>query len=416
MPLHVQQAHFGVADAFLVFFTTGAVLFSTKLVEEGGIRAAAFAGVCSGLAVGCKAGAVLLALPLASALMLGVDSYRDRFWCTLAVGGAATIAFAVTNPYALVHFDQVIGNLADQAALVRGAAEAPYTLQYQGAVPYVYHIAQQLWWGMGPLLGGVSFVGLVVAGWDVTRRPMSGANWVGLAWALPSFAFTGGLFAKFPRYLLPLTPLLAVYGASLVQRLRDHLRWAGWTVGVLAGGTTAVLSLGLVLSYRLPHPWVAASEWLESRLQPGAVVVGEEWDHPLPVNGVEYDVRVLPIYDPDLPEKWEAIETSLLEAEVVVIASRRGYATLVGLEERFPHTAEYYRALLAGERGFQVVACFERWPRLGPVTVLDDPFTPINLQWPSTCNPTAPSLWLPRLDESFVVYDHPMTVILRRTD
>jgi hypothetical protein len=134
------------------------------------------------------------------------------------------------------------------------------------------------------------------------------------------------------------------------------------------------------------------------------------------LNGAAYDIRTLPVYDPDSPEKREAIEASLSEAEVVIIASRRGYATLAGLEERFPESNEYYRDLLSERLGFAVVACFERWPRVGPVIVLDDPFESVGLPRPAACGPTSSVLWLPRLDESFVVYDHPLTIVLWRTD
>jgi hypothetical protein len=145
------------------------------------------------------------------------------------------------------------------------------------------------------------------------------------------------------------------------------------------------------------------------------VIAVEQWDHPLPLDGTGYDVRELPIFDEDTPEKWATMEKTLAEADYVVIASRRGYATLARWPARYPLTARYYRLLFEGELGFEPVACFGRFMRLGPVAVADDPVSSLDFSLPKACNPEADIvLRVGWLDESFVVYDHPQVVILRR--
>jgi hypothetical protein len=373
------------------------------------------AGLAAGLALGCKATALLLALPLLAACRIRPGGSRERVGRGFSVAGGALLAFGLTNPFALLHLSRFVHNVSAQAALMRGAVLAPYTLQYHATLPYVYPIAQQAAWGMGPGLALLCFGGLALAFVRAVRRPPTPAGWVALAWALPAFAFTGSLFVKYPRYLLPLTPLLAVYGAQAGVYVLRHRRWAGRVLLVLALLPALLLSLALVSSYHAPHPWVAASCWLEAHVQPGATIAVEAWDHPLPLHAQAYDVRVLPVFNPESEEKWASMDAALEAADVVVIASRRGYAALAGWPERFPQTAAYYRALLGKELGFEVAACFGRRPQLGPLALADDPFRAAGVPHPARdCRPPSPVWELPPLDESFVVYDHPLVIILRR--
>jgi 4-amino-4-deoxy-L-arabinose transferase-like glycosyltransferase len=415
MPLHVQQAHFAVVDSFLAFFVTAALLWATRLARPGTRASAILTGIWTGLALGCKAGAALLALPLLAALGAGPGAARRRMGLGLLVLVAALLVFGITNPFSILEFERFLGNVSDQAALATGAVLAPYTFQYHHTLPYLYPIAQQVWWGMGPGLALLSFGGLVGATWDAVGRRPTPAAWATLSWALPFFAFTGALLAKYPRYLLPLTPVLAIYAALAIRRVTGWRCWAGWGAAALALLPALLLSVALVASYGAPHPWIAASEWLRAHLPVGAVVAVEEWDHPLPLGGDDYAVRALSMYDAESPEKWDRIWADLAGADAVVVASRRGYGALANWPERFPLTADYYRALFAGELGFDVAACFGRWPRIGPLALADDPFAAADLSAPAECEPEQPVLRLPPLDESLVVYDHPLVVILLRS-
>jgi len=408
MVLHVQQAHFYTADAPLTFFVLGTLLFAARLAERGQAGDAWLAGAWAGLAWGSKFSAALLILPLAAACAVAPGR---RWLCwrrALEIGAAALATFALANPFALAGFSTFWRNVTWQTAMARGLLDLPYTRQFHGTWPYLYPLAQQLRWGMGWMLGLIACGGLAYAVWQAVREPPRQAEWMLLAWALPYFAFTGALYAKFPRYLLPLTPLLAIYGARLLLRSLAPLRLCVIALALLR-------CLAFVSLYRSPHPWLAASEWLYEQAEPGAVVAVEQWDHPLPLDATGYDTRELPIFDEDTPGKWAEMAEILAETDYVIIASRRGYATLARWPERYPRAARYYQLLFEGGMGFEPVACFGRYPHLGPLALADDPTTGLDFSLPALCQPEAPFLLrLGRLDESFVVYDHPQVVILRR--
>jgi hypothetical protein len=463
MVTHVQQAHFYTADVPLAFFVVGTLLFAACLAEDGRQHQALLAGAWAGLALGTKFSAALLVLPLGAACTVlpgGPGAHERRVghwkwacrWKRAArwkrageCGVGALVAFALTNPFALATFPAFWRNVAEQAALARGVLDVPYTRQFHATWPYLYPVVQQLRWGMGWLLGLVAFAGLTYTVWRAVREPPRRAEWVVLAWAVPGFAFIGALYAKFPRYLLPLTPVLAIYGARMLVALcrgkpLRRLAISSQAKGVLVcskllacqghaqpsqGLVSLLISATLIYSllhclvflnlYRSPHPWPAASEWFVDHVPRGAVVAVEQWDHPLPLDATGYDVRELPVFDEDTPEKWAGMGATLAEADYVIIASRRGYAALARWPERYPLTARYYRLLFEGGLGFEPVACFGRYPRLGPLALVDDPVAGLGFSLPGLCQPKAPVvLRLGRLDESFVVYDHPQVVIMRR--
>ncbi len=271
---------------------------------------------------------------------------------------------------------------------------------------------------MWPVLGLLGFGGLAWTVVRAARGPISPAEWVVLAWALPFFALTGGLYVKFPRYLLPLTPVLAAYAARGYFNRRAtrvppcpsvFIRapfWACWPSCRPRcspwpwWGPTADRTPG----WRLPNGSGPTS--------PGAVIAVEEWDHPLPLDAEGYTLRALPVFEPEGEEKEQEMASVLAEADAVVIASRRGYGALARWPDRFPTTLSRYRALFSGERGFVAAGCWGRWPSLVGLSLADDPFGSANLPLPHpACRPAGVWLRLPRLDESFVVYDHPEVVV-----
>lgn len=425
--LHVQQAHFYTVDVLLACCALSALFFAACLTEGGRRRDAWLAGLCAGLALGCKFSAALLVLPLGAACVVAPGERRERWRYALQVGAGTLVAFGLTNPFALLRFSAFWHNVAREAAIARGLLDVPYTRQFHGTWPYVYPVWQQVGWGMGLPFGGAAFCGLAYAVWRAVRQPPRPAEWVLLGWMVPGFAFVGALYAKYPRYLLPLAPLLALYAARWLfearrsRLFRRSLPCCSLLIVLLVG--SFLHCVAFVGIYCSSHPWLVASDWVREHVSAGAVIAVEQWDHPLPVGGAdEYDLRELPVFDEDAPqdqaiEKWAAMEATLAEADYVVISSRRGYATLPRWPERYPLTADYYRRLFTGELGFRSVACFGSAPRLGPLAIADDPTEGLDFSLPEVCRPDAPfvlRIW--RLDESFVVYDHPQVVIFRRAE
>jgi hypothetical protein len=429
--VHIQLAHFYTADPLLTFFVMLTLSLAFDVARGAGRWHRLGLGLGLGLALATKVSAApLILVPLVAHYYAAVraqdpnmGSQRrlagprvilQRTAVTLAIAGSA---FLLTQPYALIDWPTFVEHTLRESQIAWGGLDVPYTLQYAGTWPYLYPAWQLALWGLALPVGltiWTSFV-MLLAGW--LRRGGWAAALI-LAWAGSYFAVTGLLYAKPLRYLLPLVPVLCALVGYLPWRLgwRRDREQSGQKVGrwlVMAGFgvflvSALVYALLYVQIYAEPHSWITASAWIYRHLPAGSTLAVEHWDTPLPlpleVDGrarriEEYDVRVLTLYDePDNREKWERLAADLAESDYLVIASRRLYGSIVGLDERYPLASRYYRQLFVGNLGFVGTGEFVRGP-----------------QW---LNPRLPPLLgaVPPLlqpDESFVVYDHPRALVLR---
>jgi YYY domain-containing protein len=148
-----------------------------------------------------------------------------------------------------------------------------------------------------------------------------------------------------------------------------------------------------------------------------SVAAETSWDDILPLRfegfdpyGGIYRLLNLELYEPDNEAKRERMLQTLDEAEYIAISSNRAYDAMPRLPLRYPMTTAYYQALFAcdtkqitecaypaqapmsGDLGFDLVATFESYPSLGPITIPDQ-----------------------SSQESFTVYDHPKVLIFKKS-
>ena len=490
--LHIQQAHFFVTDPFLTTAVVAALYWMIRRAGGGSHRwrQGLSAGALVGLAVGAKFSAVMLLIPLTLAVLwrhrvpplakgtpLGRRLARCWRWVRRPLAElaaaflAAAVVFAVTNPFALLDnscpakiggfqiplSDRIVPplavnscylkNIGTQGAMVRGGTQIPFTFQYVGTPPYLYYLDQMARWGQGAPLAVTGFAGLA---WAIrrlfrVRRRINPGEVVLLAWVIPFLIVTGSFQVKFLRYLLPLTPFLAIYSAAMLSRIavfrsddRDasmetrarFIRVAG-TVALI--GTLLFTSLWAAIFVGLygagEHPWIAASRWINEKAPAGSTIATEHWDYALPVKlrDIEradrrtylsetlewYDVEDRLGYESRRVELGETLG-KLAESDYLVLASNRLYGVIPRLRERYPEASAYYRALMTGDLGWELVHWSGRYPTLGSRSVVEDTF--IGPRWA----PPEPLVgWLPApvivslgpADESFTVYDHPLVLI-----
>jgi hypothetical protein len=197
-----------------------------------------------------------------------------------------------------------------------------------------------------------------------------------------------------------LIPVLCLLAARLTCDLRQHVHTAAGQRLLAIGRWVVVIAsfcyaLAFVTIYSSPHSWIGASDWIYRHVPAGSVLAVEDWDTTLPLplavdgrprRAEEYSIRTLPLYDePDGEAKWAAIPR---------------------LPDRYPVTARYYELLFAGDLGFELAGEFTRGPGW-----LNPRVQPLPAQRAGTLSGAAASVVIP--DESFVVYDHPRTLIFR---
>ena len=483
--LHIQLSHFFAVDTLLALFTTASLYFMYRVAREGRPRDSALAGACIGLGLATKIslapilGAFVVAhlmyvLSIGETAQPALPAVGVR-WSTalksLAAGAAVSLAvFFVTQPYTFLDWSRFYEDAIEQSEMVRRVRDYPYTRQYIDTTPYWYQVRQLATWGLGWPMGIVAWAGLLYAsvrglrfryalaymglGWALpigillfstsfvsifaaaavslaaligtlpSRRADSRADVLLLSWVVPYFLIIGAFEVKFLRYLIPITPVLMLFGARMLFAAWDRLAnrtsrpalrpWLVVGVAVLLG-SSGFYALAYTSVYAEDHTAVRASEWINQNAPKGSVILKEHWEEGLPnLNG--YRVRELPLYEADTSRKVDQLALDLAAGDYLVFFSNRLYGTIPRLPERYPVSAEYYRLLFSGELGFELVRFEATYPELLGVSFVDGTFRRPGVPEPSPLQEFMPSrvvLNLGHADESFTVYDHPKVLVFQ---
>jgi hypothetical protein len=429
----IQHAHFFTVESWLVLFTL-ATFYAAALVARTSPTAEpnrsllllVLAGTAFGLALASKVSAVLVAVPVAVALVAhvarsDVRTLRARIGIAaaplLAVAASAYVVFRLSSPYAFEASSWLDATpdtdfreaLEEQRALTGGSILIPPSYQWLLSTPLLDPLRNEIVWGLGVPLGlaAVAGVGWVAA--DAVRRfaarrtrtveigggvpPALGAML--LAFVLLVFFYVGSRFTNSIRYLVPIVPFLCICGALALVELRRWNEFVGRAAVVTVVGATALYALAFVQIYRSDHTRIAASAWIGENVPRGSTIVHEHWDDALPVRSDPnaYRIAELPVFDPDDGTKLRKLYDGLAVADYYALSSPRAWNTIGRLPDRFPIMTRFYRLLGRGELGFEKAAQFTSYPRLLGVELED----------------TA-------AEETFWVYDHPPVILYVRTE
>ena len=451
--LHIQLAHFYTTEAMLTFFSCLSFLFVVRLSEEGKRWDAVLAGVFFGLAMASKfsaapmlagfaVGVGLLALRNGSrvdTLIPTPDAIKPALRKLGIAAAFGFITFAIAQPYAILDLPYYAADAYQQSQMVRRVIDFPYTRQYDGSLPFAYHLWQFSVWGVGLPLAILMWAGL---GFTAVRAALkrTRADILLLAWFLPFFFITGLAEVKFLRYLLPVTPFLAIMAANLSDKGLTRLRSLRPSRNFMY--RSGVAGLGLVVFatvfyafaysnvYTDAHPATRASDYVREHIPPDSVIAMEHWEESLP-NLHSYRRITLQLYDPDdvpiqytdhagftvIGSKAEHLADALANADYIIFFSNRLYGSIPTLPDRYPVSSRYYRLLFAGELGFEVDYVAEAYPNFLGVNFVHDTFSRPGLEAPAALGPgrlSGLTLNLGHADDSFTNYEHPTPIILKK--
>ena len=434
----IQQAHFGTFDSLLVSAISVSVWLMISYVNSRVLKQLHFAGMAVGVAVGVKATAILLMIPMLIAIVstprVGGDSgqslsWRKIFQIWLVPAMYVVLAFGLTNPYALIEWQNYIDNIILQSYMARGILDWPFIIQYKETTPYIYHIVEQGQWTLGWSLTVFIYVGTVVGIMElmssIRKERFDRAIWAKLlvlSWILCYFLLVGGLYVKYPRYMLPILPFQIIYAAELLVRTTRRHFAVGFATIVVVVGLSGVYAIQFLSMYKTPHPWIAASDFLYKNARNGSNMLIEKWDHPLPLAGLN-DKRT-EIYDkdfistnldlielPDTIEKLEFIIQEVVAGDYIILASNRNYVPVIKNSSLFPFSGKYYRKLLDGSLGYELILVETRYPAFADRSMRGDPIRSLGIEFVYDKLPVAVEHRPISSDESFTVYDHPMVLI-----
>ena len=409
---HLQNSHFAISDVPLAALVLLTLVLLHRAVEKRDLGSFALAGASLGLSLATKFSALPLFAPAALALLflkLSGATWRRVVLAGALLTAAAAAAFFVGQPYAVLDYKTWSASILEQSRMVRNAGLFPYTNQYVGTPKYLYHLEQLVLWGVGPALGLACLAGTVWAAVRAAKR-RDKAQAILFAWVVPYFLITGSFDIKFPRYLLPIYPMLVLWAAAwLVDRSRSSRGWRLATAGVAM--LTFAWTAAFVSIYSRPHSFVTASEWFYEKAPAGATVLTQDWDEgfPFPLTGGRSPERFcgaarrqadpctgpsqLSFYEPDNEAKLVKMAAALSSADWLALQTPRIYAAIGRVPRKYPLTWKLFRQLFAGKLGYKLAADFTSRPKLFGVSFPDE-----------------------LADESFTVYDHPKVLVFQNVE
>ena len=341
--------------------------------------------------------------------------------------GVALLTFAILQPYALIDYRKYVADLGWEGMVARTAGLVPYTLQYVG-IPRngLYELRQTALWGLGLPLGIVAWGGLAAALVAGFRRPRIG-EWLLISWVVVLLVGIVPLFeVKFLRYVAPTLLVLVLLGSHwLMEAYRfakeRRVAWGRVIQAVMAivVASTAFYALAFASIYFTDHPGIQASTWMNENVAPRAnVVTDNHWDEGFPNLG-RFNVDQLRMYEGDTFSKTSEVAEQVAGADYIMSYSNRPWGSISRVPERYPYSAAYYRALLSGELGFELVRGFARYPTLAGVSFVHDPFTVAGMERPDSIpgvSTSALTLDLGYADENVTNYDHPLVLVWQNVE
>ena len=363
LPVHVVQSRIISTDVLLTLFVVLALHATLRLHARPTLMRALACGAAVGLAAGTKYPGALAAAAPATVCLHGLvtalrrrDAPASRRWlgCAAAAALAAVTGFTLAYPHWIADADVLADRLRFLRFVAHEVGNETARLSPAGGLrgtPVAYQLAILLPAALGLPLYLLALPGLLRLARHATVREASL-----LLFAAVHFVFFATAQSVFPRYFLPLTPVLVLAAAALLGGLAAR-RGRARDLALAAGGLTAAYTLALAVSLTAhtgTAPQRALREAVDSlaateKAQPRVGYVPNRFGD---YTGVRAALQGLPITPVQL-----LVDPSWLEEERPDVLVVSDIDEVVAFRNRpGSRTAATLRALAAGELPYRLAA------------------------------------------------------------
>ena len=419
----IQLSHFFTVDTFLNCFLFASLYYVLTFYFEKNIWRLLAGSFFFALAVASKISAVFMLPLLLFILLLGETRnhslatfiakpllqkphIKDRLLKAIGSFALVTMVFLLATylvlrlaePYYFADANLLnprpnpvfMENIASLKSFSTKDVWYPPSVQWINKLPVIFSIYNLAFFGVG-----LFYFLLIPIGTFFLLKKHHTLEIVALfGWGILFFLYQSMQFSQTMRYFIVLYPFFAFAAAAgFYYTFYKLKRFAKICVFIL------ILSwpLCFISIYIKPMTRVEASHWISHNIPQGSYIFGELWDDalPLPLPDNHYAIDLLPVFDPDTPEKWEKMNELLEKGDYYILSSNRAWGSMSTVPERYPQMTKFYKDLFAGKLAYKKIKEFSSYPSL---TYLGIPIT-----IPDTTS-----------DESFTVYDHPQVMIFKR--
>ncbi len=421
--LPLQLSHFFAVDTFLSFFILATfVALSYKRIP--------LAAVTFGLALASKISALYFAPIFTLFIIIDFIKHKNFYRFLLFCFSSLFITFVVFRffqPYSFVGLFKpnplFINNLKTLESFNDPNGWFPPAVQWLSKKPLPFSLQNIVFWGIGlPLVILLLTAIIKIKKASIKKTPL--IMWLSIIWMLLLFIYQGSQFAANMRYFIVIYPfiiLITVY-ALTVSKLNPKIVLLFITFHCIFG----IIFLNI---YSHPHSRVQASSWIYQNIPIGSSITNEYWDDPLPLylpmhDPNSYRGTMLPLYDPDITEKWNKLQPEIDDANYLFMTSNRLWASIPQVPSRYPITTKFYNNLFDENTTFTIYKEIDSYPGItlpflkkcyyfGPTNY---PYKEKKNTWFSIDNQcNYPGIYLrdDTAEESFTVYDHPKILIYK---
>ncbi len=255
-PAHMSLSAQVINDAPAVFFSLGTAAAVLWSLESGRREGLWLGGLCAGLAAGCKLTGGSALVVVGAALVLGPRTRKDALIALLL---APISAFAITNPFAVLHPMRFVGDISAEASHYLIEGHDQFTTR-----PGLDYLTTQLSAFLHYTSWPAALLGLLGLGLSLRMR----RGW--LLWLLPLTHLLGMSFTRvsFHRNLLIVYPFAALWGALALTWVHERARHHHLVTAIMAvwlGGTLLRMT-ALAHQAMSPEPRTAMMQQVAARV------------------------------------------------------------------------------------------------------------------------------------------------------
>ncbi|MEI7603497.1 MAG: glycosyltransferase family 39 protein [bacterium] len=399
----IQDAHYSVTESMLVFFLMLISLISVDLIKGNKTYLWCIMALVCGLAIGSKTASIaFLSIPGTVWLINFFKNRKNKLALIhhfikglgfLFV--TAVIAFAV-SPYTLIGLERFQSSMTYEGGVVAGTVKVPYTWQFFDTLPYVYPFTNMMW-HTSIILPIVGFIAILLCLFLIIKKKETIYIFPLIIFSILYFVYTGGWYAKFIRYMLPMLPIIIILSAWLIDKLISSIKFkkVGKILLLLVVSFSIIWVIAFMSIYTTPQTRFTASEWIYNNIPSGSVVLKEHWDYSLPhgIKGLpskQYTFLEMKNYDPENRIKFDTMSDNLARGDYMILSSKRLVNSIGQQPKIYPLTSKYYTRLFEEQLGYTLVQKISSYPHLGPIELSDE-----------------------KAEETFEIFDHPTVYIFK---
>ncbi len=423
--LPIQLSHFFAVDTFLNFFMLASFYYSLKFNFKKKLRYLFFSGIFFSMALASKITAIFVLPLIIIFIFFAKKTVFKKFLYILIFFMMSYFSLRIVNPYYFENksfFDPKISqnflsNINQLKLLTIKSLDNwyPPMVQWLSKNSLIHSLVNNSLIGFG-LVNSLFFLfGLFILIYKKNINDFL-KNWrvfVILGWVLGVFFYQSFQVNPTLRYFIFFYPFFSIFTGlglfNLLKKIKISYRTLIFYLLILM---LIIWPLMFMSIYFNRHSRVVASEWIYKNLPNQSVILGEEWDDPLPLwvennYGKTFQVELLPVFWMDSQEKWQKMVNLIDKADYYVMSSNRGWGSIPLVPKKYPLMSQFYNQVLSNqcfyEKFSQKNLCFKKIAEFTSYPTLKIPF--INIKF------TFDDQWT---DEGFTVYDHPKVMVFKK--